>query len=138
MNVLKMIVLGLIGIVAAATMVIPGISGSFVLMLLGYYKPILNTISNITDFSLLTHNIMILVPFLLGVVIGIVLIAKLIEYLLKKHKVITYYSILGFITASIISLFLALSAYSADIASILTGVVLFVVGSIVGYKLGDE
>ena len=137
-NPVMLIVLFLVGAVAAATMVIPGISGSFVLMLLGFYKPILNTISNITDFSLLTHNIMILVPFLLGVVIGIVLIAKLIEYLLKKHKVITYYSILGFITASIISLFLGLSAYSADVASILTGVVLFVVGSIVGYKLGDE
>ena len=137
-NPVMLIVLFLVGTVAAATMVIPGISGSFVLMLLGFYKPILNTISNITDFSLLTHNIMILVPFLLGVVIGIVLIAKLIEYLLKKHKVITYYSILGFITASIISLFLGLSAYSADVASILTGVVLFVVGSIVGYKLGDE
>lgn len=137
-NPVMLIVLFLVGTVAAATMVIPGISGSFVLMLLGFYKPILNTISNITDFSLLTHNIMILVPFLLGVVIGIVLIAKLIEYLLKKHKVITYYSILGFITASIISLFLGLSAYSTDVASILTGVVLFVVGSIVGYKLGDE
>lgn len=137
-NPVMLIVLFLVGTVAAATMVIPGISGSFVLMLLGFYKPILNTISNITDFSLLTHNIMILVPFLLGVVIGIVLIAKLIEYLLKKHKVITYYSILGFITASIISLFLGLSAYSADVAGILTGVVLFVVGSIVGYKLGDE
>lgn len=127
-----------VGMIAAATMVIPGISGSFVLMLLGFYKPILNTISNITNFNILSHNMMILIPFGLGIVIGIILIAKLIEYLLKKHEIITYFAILGFIVSSIISLFVGLFEYSFDLYQILVGTLLFIVGNIVGYKLGDE
>lgn len=128
----------IVGIISAATMVIPGISGSFVLMLLGFYKPILETISNITNFELLTHNLLVLLPFGLGIIIGIILIAKLIEYLLKKHEVITYYAILGFIISSVISLFVGLFEHNFNIPQLLVGTLLFIVGNIVGYKLGDE
>ena len=128
----------LVGMIAAATMVIPGISGSFVLMLLGFYKPILNTISNITNFSLLTHNLTILIPFGIGVLVGIILIAKLIEYLLNKYETLTYYAILGFIISSIIALFVGLGGNSVNLGQIIVGILLFIVGSIVGYKLGDE
>ncbi len=128
----------LVGMIAAATMVIPGISGSFVLMLLGFYKPILNTISNITNFSLLTHNLTILIPFGIGVLVGIILIAKLIEYLLNKYETLTYYAILGFIISSIIVLFIGLGGNSVNLGQIIVGILLFIVGSIVGYKLGDE
>ena len=128
----------LVGMIAAATMVIPGISGSFVLMLLGFYKPILNTISNITNFSLLTHNLTILIPFGIGVLVGIILIAKLIEYLLNKYETLTYYAILGFIISSIIALFIGLGGNSVNLGQIIVGILLFIVGSIVGHKLGDE
>ena len=128
----------LVGMIAAATMVIPGISGSFVLMLLGFYKPILNTISNITNFSLLTHNLTILIPFVIGVLVGIILIAKLIEYLLNKYETLTYYAILGFIISSIIALFVGLGGNSVNLGQIIVGILLFIVGSIVGHKLGDE
>lgn len=138
MNALKMIVLGLIGIVAAATMVIPGISGSFVLMLLGYYKPIVKTISDLTNFKLLAHNLMVLIPFGLGVLLGIVLVAKIVEYLLKKHEKITYYAILGFIISSIISLIVNLFSYSTTIYQLLASIVLLGIGMAIGYKLGDE
>lgn len=128
----------LVGVIAAATMVIPGISGSFVLMLLGFYKPILNTISNLTDFQLLGHNMMILIPFGIGIVIGIILIAKLIEYLLKRHETITYYAILGFILSSVVTLVGGLYGTFFTIPQMLVGILLFAVGSFVGYRLGDE
>ena len=57
-----MFLLFIVGMVAAATMVIPGVSGSFVLMLLGFYKPVVNTVSQLTDFSMLGHNLLVLVP----------------------------------------------------------------------------
>jgi len=135
---LTMFLLFIVGIIAAATMVVPGISGSFVLMLLGFYKPILNTISNITDFSMLALNMMVLIPFGIGIVVGIILIAKLIEYLLKKHEIITYYAILGFIGSSVISLFVGLFGHDFKLTQILVGTLLFAVGNVVGYKLGDE
>ena len=137
-TILNIFLLFIVGVVAAATMVIPGISGSFVLMLLGYYKPIVATIGNLTNFSLLGHNIMILAPFGIGVLIGIILIAKLIEYLLKKHETTTYYAILGFVTSSVIGLGIGLIGTETSTLQILVGLVLFVLAFGIGYKLGDE
>ena len=128
----------IVGMIAAATMVIPGISGSFVLMLLGYYEPIVNTIKDLTNFSLLSHNLLILIPFGLGIVIGIVLVAKLIEWLLKKYPVKTYYGVLGFVIASIISIITPLLSSSANIFEIIISIILLVVGGVIAYKLGDK
>ena len=138
MNIGMYIVLFLVGMVAAATMVIPGVSGSFVLMLLGFYEPIIKTISNITKPSLLGTNLSILLPFGLGILIGIVLVAKILEYLFKKHEVSTYYAILGFITASIFTLSFSLFGVSISLMQVLIGIVLFILATIIGYKLGDE
>lgn len=131
------IILLLVGMLAASTMVIPGVSGSFVLMLIGFYKPILNTISNITKINLLGHNLLILVPFGIGVLLGIVLTAKLIEYLLKKYEIYTYYGIYGFILASILVLILNVYNKATGIPEVVVGILLVLLGTFIGYKLGD-
>lgn len=131
------IILLLVGMLAASTMVIPGVSGSFVLMLIGFYKPILNTISNITKFNLLGHNLLILVPFGIGVLLGIVLTAKLIEYLLKKYEIYTYYGIYGFILASILVLILNVYNKATGIPEVVVGILLVLLGTFIGYKLGE-
>ena len=130
-----MIILLLVGMLAASTMVIPGVSGSFVLMLIGFYKPILNTISNITKINLLGHNLLILVPFGIGVLLGIVLTAKLIEYLLKKYEIYTYYGIYGFILASILVLILNVYNKATGIPEVVVGILLVLLGTFIGYKL---
>ncbi|MBQ2909363.1 MAG: DUF368 domain-containing protein [Bacilli bacterium] len=138
MSVIQFILLMIVGMVAAATMVIPGVSGSFVLMLLGYYKPIMATLGNLTDFSLLGHNVLVLAPFGIGLLIGIVGIAKLIEFLLKKYEIPTYYGIVGFVTASVIGLGIGLVGVPTTTLQVLAGLVLFVIAFIIGYKLGDK
>ena len=138
MSIIQAFLLFVIGIVAAATMVIPGVSGSFVLMLLGYYQPIISTLGNLTDFSQLGHNILVLAPFGLGILVGIVGVAKLIEYLLKKHEIPTYYGIIGFVTASVIGLGIGLVGTPTTTLQVLSGLVLFVIAFVIGYKLGDE
>lgn len=138
MSVIQFILLMIVGMVAAATMVIPGVSGSFVLMLLGYYKPIMATLGNLTDFSLLGHNVLVLAPFGIGLLIGIVGIAKLIEFLLKKYEIPTYYGIVGFVTASVIGLGIGLVGVPTTTLQVLAGLVLFVISFIIGYKLGDK
>ena len=132
-----MFLLFIVGMVAAATMVIPGVSGSFVLMLLGFYKPVVNTVSQLTDFSMLGHNLLILVPFGIGVLLGIVLIAKLIEFLFNKYELSTYYAILGFLIASIFTLCATLFGVDFSNIEVVVGVVLFVIAAVIGYKLGD-
>lgn len=135
---LSIILLFLVGIIASATMVIPGISGSFVLMLLGYYKPIINTIRSITDFSLIGHNIIVLGAFALGILLGIVLVSKLIELLLKKYEIKTYYAVFGFILASIVAIIKPLFILKLSIIEVIIGLILCTIGFISAYKLGSK
>ena len=128
----------LVGMVSAATMVIPGISGSLVLMMLGYYDPIVNTIKDLTKFDLLSHNILILAPFGIGVLVGIILVAKLIEYLLKRYPIKTYYGVLGFVLASLVAIIKPLFGVTPSIIEIVIAVVLVIVGGLIAYKLGDK
>lgn len=133
----KMVLLFLFGMIAAGCMVIPGISGSFVLMLLGAYKPVISVIGDLTNFSNLGHNLSILIPFGIGVVVGIILIAKILEFLFNKYEISTYYAILGFILASVIALAVTVIGVHASVIEIIVGIVLFAVGSTIGYKLGE-
>lgn len=137
MNIINYIMLFLVGVVAAATMIIPGVSGSFVLMLLGYYKPIVDTIGALTKFNNIWQNIMILVPFGIGVLVGIVAISKLLEFLFKKYEVKTYFGVMGFIMASIITIFTGAEGLVFSIPQLLIGLMLLGIGFVAAYKLGE-
>ena len=134
-NLVQTIKLVLVGVVAAATLVVPGISGSFVLMVLGYYKPILGVITDTIKFNNIGNNLMILAPFGVGIVVGIIGIAKLIEYLLKNHETKTYYAIIGFLIASIIEIFISLFSYQTSIIQVIVSVILFVLGLLLTLKV---
>ena len=138
LNPVGYLTLFLVGMISAATMVIPGISGSLVLMLLGYYEPIIDTIKNLTNFNLLGHNLLILIPFGLGIIVGIVLVAKLIEYLLKKYPIKTYYGVLGFVLASLVAIIKPMFGMTPSTIEIVIAIVLLVGGGIIAYKLGDK
>ncbi len=139
MNIFSYILLFLIGIVAAATMVVPGLSGSFMLILLGYYEPILNAIKEFTGLNNVVDNVVILSVFGIGVLIGIILVAKLIEFLLKKYETKTYFVILGFVFGSIISIILTNlnEGLVLNLLHIILAIILSIAGFVISYKLGD-
>lgn len=137
MQVINYIMLFLVGVVAAATMIIPGVSGSFVLMLLGYYKPIVDTIGDLTKFNNIWQDMMILVPFGIGVLVGIVAISKLLEFLFKKYEVKTYFGVMGFIMASIITIFTGAEGLVFSVPQLLIGLILLGIGFAAAYKLGE-
>lgn len=120
MGIIDYLLLLLIGFIASSAMVIPGISGSFILMVLGYYDKIIYTVSTITDFSKLGSNLLILVPFGIGVIIGIVFMAKLITNLIKKHETKTYFAIMGFVLSSVVVLLLQLTDFKFTFVNIAT------------------
>lgn len=142
LNVIGYIKLFLVGVVAAATMIVPGVSGAAVLMTLGYYAPVLAVVKNLTDFSMLAHNLAICIPFGVGVVIGIFAVAKLIEFLFKKYEKQTYYGVLGFVTSSILAIiiqnFTSEMIISFSLLEIIVGVVTAIVGFVLAFKLGDK
>ena len=131
-----------IGIIAAATMVIPGVSGSMIMMILGYYNMIIDTVNNFInalkafDTAAMLDTFVVLIPFGFGVVVGFVAVAKLIEYLLKKFPLITYWAIIGLIVASPFAILIMMETGTIGIVEILTGVVLLVVGFLISMKLG--
>ena len=141
MDALGYILLFVVGIVAAATMVIPGISGSLVLMILGYYYPVINTINALFKENFI-HNALILGIFGIGVVVGILLISKLLEMLFKKYNVKTYFGVLGFVFASIaaipLSACIELESIPIDFVQIIVGVIFLILGTVISYKLGDK
>jgi putative membrane protein len=109
------------GFVAAGTMVIPGISGSMVMMIMGIYTAILTAVSNL--------DIIILIPFAIGVLIGVIVVSKIINILLEHFYGYTYYAILGFIIGSIIFIFPGFSFNITGLADIIT----FVIGFLISF-----
>ena len=87
-----------LGAIASSTMVIPGISGSMILMLLGYYNSVINAMNDLRagDWS----SLAILLPYVIGLLVGIVFIAKLMNFLLKKHAALTFCAIFGLVIGS--------------------------------------
>ena len=85
------------GFIAAGTMILPGISGAFILILLGMYNSVISAVSN--------FNIIFLIPFGIGVILGFVIMVKLLEFLLRRFKLQTYMAILGLVIGSVFSIF---------------------------------
>lgn len=120
------------GVIAATTMILPGISGSFMLMLFGYYTPIVNAISDLSKLNNILHNLIILGFLGMGILLGIFASAKAIEALLKKYEIKTYYGILGFVVASIISIFITSISNTINAIQIIVGIIFMILGIILG------
>ena len=127
-----------VGALASSAMVIPGISGSFILMLIGYYEPIFKIISDITNISHIGYNLSILVPFGLGALTGILLIAKLIDFLLKKNEIKTYYAIIGFVLSSIVILIMQIKPFTYNFVNIFTCILTFLWGYLLAKNIEKE
>ncbi len=105
------------GIIAAFACVVPGISGSMSMMVIGMYYPILDTylgenaIWHSGDSSFIITGIILGCLLALGILIGLVLSSKVMKYLLTKHRVSTFYAIAGLIIGSVISMFINSTIY---------------------------
>lgn len=137
------------GVVASATMVIPGVSGSMMMMVMGLYELIISSISTLIK-ALLAGNIAVvaktmclLVPFGIGAVVGIFVIAKLIEILLEKAPVMTFYCIMGLIIGSpfaiiVVNLDIFTAAGAINAISIITGLIALAVGFVIAFFLSGD
>lgn len=92
--------------IAAVAMIIPGVSGSFVMMLLGVYSTV---IAALKDF-----NLMIIIPCAIGALLGIILGARLMSTLLKKHSLMVYSLIMGLVIGSVYAILPAGFGFNLD------------------------
>ena len=111
-DLLQVVILVAVGVIASGTMIIPGVSGSMMLMLLGYYTPVINAVKGLIpalssgNGAAIANSLLTLLPFALGVVLGIFGVAKLIEWLMARYPNSTYCSVLGLVLASPVGILL--------------------------------
>jgi len=130
----------LIGAVASCALVVPGISGSMLLLILGYYNSILNTVSALkTAFG---HSLLVLAIFAIGLIIGFFSIAKLMKFLLNKFPRATRWAIIGFVIGSLPAIFITYDnnfpehIYSSlSTVQIVIGVILLAIGAVGTFAL---
>lgn len=140
LNVIKL--LG-VGIIASATMIIPGVSGSMVLLLIGYYNPILTAINDFIralvalDMDGILQGVGVLAPFGIGVVVGIFAIAKLVEIIFEKFPLYAFWAIIGLIVASPVAIIAMGSFPAVTVLHALTGIIALAVGFVIAVKLGE-
>jgi len=140
-DVITIIKLFFVGVIASATMVIPGVSGSMILMSLGFYAPILSSITDFVraaldlNFSAALSECALLVPFGIGVLVGIFAIAKLIEFLLARFETCTYCAVLGLVAASPISIFTAFKIPAPSVPVLVISPLALVAGLAAAYFL---
>ena len=113
--------------IAAIAMIIPGVSGSFVMLTLGVYTTVIGAVKDL-DFA-------IIIPCAIGAIIGLVAGARLITWLMKKYSLMTYSAILGLVAGSIYVILPA--GFGFNIAT-LVGFVCLAVGAFVAFIVGKN
>jgi len=114
---------GLYGTIIGLGTIVPGVSSSFMLMFVGGYEFLLDGIVN--------FDIPFMIPVALGFGLSILLFAKIISILFKNHYGITYYSILGFVMGSILTILPPFTMGSG----LITGLILCAAGFLFSLKL---
>ena len=116
----------LCGVLDAIATIIPGISGTALLMLVGYYEIIITSISNI--------NLSVLIPFLIGLFIGIYTLARVLNYAFKKHTNFMNALILSFTIISTLILIIELIKW-LSISDVIGIIMLLIIGFITSYLI---
>jgi putative membrane protein len=117
----------LAGVFSAIAMIIPGISGAFLLLIIGLYRTVIQSVS--------AFNIPLLIPFALGVIAGLLAGAALVRFLLSKAPMETYGAVLGLVAGSIVVLF---PGGLGEGSIVIISVVCFLAGAVLSFLLGRK
>ncbi|HCY9380885.1 TPA: DUF368 domain-containing protein [Staphylococcus aureus] len=119
------------GMCASSAMLLPGISGSFMLLVFGVYGAVMLAISEVVKLNFAGLPILLAVGF--GVLAGFIISSKIIQYFLTHHKLMTFALIIGFVVGSLFAVFPGLPT---NIVMWFVSLVVFIIGFIVSLTLG--
>jgi putative membrane protein len=129
------------GAIAASAMIVPGVSGSFILILLGVYWKVLGALSGLTStifsegFTVeMITKISVLSAIFIGVVIGILIFSRVMSWALKNHPAVTMYLILGLIVGSLYQIYPGFELNLQGLVSLIT----LTIGIVISLKFGVE
>lgn len=130
-NLFSIVMLLISGFLDALATIVPGVCGTALLMILGYYDSVISALGSLLDFSNIVNNLFILVPFLIGMILGVIIVSKLINYLFTNYKDETYFTIFCFAIMSIFILFIKTIIIDFKILDLFISLVLFTVGFLI-------
>lgn len=134
----------LMGFIAAASMVVPGVSGSMMLMMLGYYETILESVNTCVkavlsfDFATMFSQFGILVPFGVGVLSGILIAAKIIEKLLKRYPNATMWGIIALVVTSPFAILYGVDFSGVTLLTVFVSIITFIAGLLGALKMSSK
>lgn len=125
------------GIIEIFSSIVPGISGTALMMLLGIYDSILMMFSNLFNISFLINNVGIYVSYGIGMGISFIFFSILISYVLKKYRFLFDTIVFGLSISSI--LLLSIMTFNNGFLwfDFFVGIILFFVGIFISYLLSD-
>ena len=121
------------GICASSAMLLPGISGSFVLLLFGAYGTVMYAVSEMLSFNF--QALPLLLTVVAGVLIGFLASSRLIHYLLAHYTHMTYALIIGFVVGSLYAIFPGMPANGIEWLFV---IITFIVGFCVSWLIGRQ
>ena len=104
------------GLAASAAMILPGVSGGYLLLLLGQYEAILGTIDQLkrgllgdgagggSDFALVLDSLTVVIPLGIGIVAGVAGVSNLLQWLLRRYAKATLGALLGLLFGAVVGL----------------------------------
>lgn len=98
------------GIIASSAMILPGISGSLILVILGVYKILVEALDNL--------DVKIISSFIVGALIGVISFSKILKWLFKNYKSLAYSIMLGLVIGSIEKIWPWNKSFSAELSNL--------------------
>lgn len=119
------------GILEIFASIVPGISGTSLLMIIGIYDDILKLMSSVFNYSYVINNINIYISYGIGMFISFIINSYLINYFIKKYKNISYSVILGLAISSILFLLIITFKIKISIIEFIIGIMFLVIGILI-------
>lgn len=124
-----------IGFLESFAMIVPGISGTALLMLVGYYDLVILRFSQIFNIMSIFETIKFFIPFGLGMLIGVFIMSKIINVCFKKYSIQTYCVIFGLILSSIYILLIDVLNLISNFKLLFISILFIAIGSLISYIL---
>ncbi len=140
----------LVGVIYAVALIIPGLSGSTMLMAFGYFQLLIGLVDDIIkafitlNFTEIAASLPMLLLLILGALTGLILVGKLMYYLLHHFKTHFYFAVLGIVLISPFNILFTLqdntsqNVFTAHWTVYLIGAILFITGILITYKLSHK
>ncbi len=133
-----------VGLIASVTMVVPGVSGTMLLMMMGYYQPVLHAFNQVQmgvisgDWKTVMAQQELLLPFVLGLTWGIFLCARTMEVLLERWSDTVYAAVCGLVASSPAVILWGVPVRQTGASEAVWGLLMMAAGMFLVIKMGGE